>query len=102
MPLSLVPLNFGVKRLSFHFGISGSIVHIEDEHGFDRKMDSKYVVPQRKIQHSNIDLHQKDSNEVKSQSTSKPKIEVYEIYLHIESLFARNLLVRKVGIRGSP
>ncbi|NBR14659.1 MAG: hypothetical protein EBQ94_07865 [Flavobacteriales bacterium] len=72
-------------------GISGSIVHIEDEHGFDRKMDSKYVVPQRKIQHSNIDLHQKDSNEIKSQSSSKPKIEIYEIDLHIESLFARNL-----------
>jgi hypothetical protein len=72
-------------------GINGSIVHLEDEHGFDRKMDSKFVVPQRSMNTSSIIDSEKDSAEKRSTSAPKTKVEIYEIDLHIEALFSRNL-----------
>jgi len=71
--------------------INHTLITIEDVHGFDQKIDVKYLVPQRPISVLGMDSFQKDSElNKRKEPFLKTKNDCFEIDLHIESLISRD------------
>lgn len=70
--------------------INQSQITIEDEHGFDQKIDVKHLVPQRPITVSEVLIFDKDSSPNSKVFPLKTKNEYFEIDLHIEALISKD------------
>ena len=70
--------------------INHTQITIEDEHGFDQKIDVKHLVPQRPITVSEVLIFDKDSSPNSKVFPLKTKNEYFEIDLHIEALISKD------------
>ena len=70
--------------------INHTQITIEDEHGFDQKIDVKHLVPQRPITVLEVPSFEKDANANSKGFPLKTKNEYFEIDLHIEALISND------------
>ena len=70
--------------------INHTQITIEDEHGFDQKIDVKHLVPQSPITVLEVPSFEKDANANSKGFPLKTKNEYFEIDLHIEALISKD------------